>query len=384
MADKRILAALLPAALLAAGIYGYLHWRGAPEAGSIRLSGNVEATEVQVAFRIPGRVVARAVDEGETVAAGQVVATLDSRELEREVGIRSAELAAATAARDELLAGSRRQEVARAQAAADGASARLRDLEAGARAQEIASADAAVARADAERIKQEREFARAHALFGRGAISRQALESAQAANDVARARLDEARQALLLVREGPRPEQVAQARAAVAEAGQSLSLVREGARRETVAQARARVDQAREALGLARTRLSEAVVRSPLSGVVLSKNAEPGDVLAAGTPVVTVAALDNVWVRAYVDETDLGRVRHGQPVTVTADTYPGRSYPGRIAFIASEAEFTPKSVETRKERVRLVYRVRIEVANPDRSLKPGMPADALLGSDPRR
>lgn len=366
------------AVLLSAGAFGYLRWHRVADDGAIRLSGNVEATEVSVAFRIPGRVVERPFGEGDPVAAGQVVARIDSADLEHEVGIRSADLASAKASLRDLLAGSRSQEIGRAQAAKEGAEARLRDIEAGSRAQEVEAAAATVARAEAESLQREREFARAETLLREGAIPRQAHEMAQAGRDVARARLTEARQNLALVREGPRKEQVEQARAAVAEAGHALSLAVEGARTEAVAQARAKVDQAREALALARTRLSETTVSSPITGVVLSKNVEPGDVVAAGTPVVTVAALDNVWVRAYVEESELGRLRLGRPVVVKTDGDPERTYPGRLAFIASQAEFTPKSVETRKERVRLVYRVKLEVPNPDRSLKPGMPVDAVI------
>jgi HlyD family secretion protein len=394
MERKRLLVIASAAALLIAGLVGYRQWRGTAGGGAIRLSGTVEATEVPVAFKIPGRVTERRVDEGQSVSAGQLVARLDSRDLERETEMREAEVDAAGAALAELVAGSRRQDIGRAKAGFDRAQSRLRELENGSRPQEIEAAAAGVARAEAEAARQAKDFARFEALFRREAVSRQALEAAQAGNDVARARLDEARQQLLLVREGPRRESVDQARAAADEAAQLLSVVREGPRREQISLAKARLAQAKAALALAKSRLADAAIVSPLSGVVLSKNVEPGDVVAAGTPVVTVAALDNVWIRGYVEETDLGRIRLGQPARVGADTYPGRVYSGRLSFIASQAEFTPKSVETRKERVRLVYRVKIEVANPDGSLKPGMPADAWLeagetgeaprGNDPRR
>src|SRR3972149_6241159 len=183
-----------------------------------------------------------------------------------------------------------------------------------------AGAGVAAAQAEAERLS--REFIRAKALHARDVISRQELERAQAAFEIAEERRKEARESLLLVEEG--------------------------ARREQIDQARARVRQAKEALELARTRLSYATVASPLAGVVLSKNAEPGDYVAAGTPVVTVGDLADVWLRAYIEETELGRVKVGQPVDVTADTYPGKTYAGRISFIAPQAEFTPKSVQTRK------------------------------------
>jgi HlyD family secretion protein len=162
----------------------------------------------------------------------------------------------------------------------------------------------------------------------------------------------------------------------LAAAEENLSLVREGARREAIDQARARRRQAAEGLRLAGTRLSYAAVFSPLSGTVLSKNAEPGEYVAAGTPVVTIADLRDVWMRGYIAETDLGKVGVGQSVSVTTDSHPGKKYAGTVAFIAPEAEFTPKSVQTQEERVKLVYRIKVTVENPAMELKPGMPADA--------
>jgi HlyD family secretion protein len=296
------------------------------EDGTIRVSGNIEVTDVEVSFKIPGRIVERAVEEGMAVSAGQIVARLDSADLEREASLREAELQAVEAALKELVRGSRPQEVARAKAAA------------------------AAAQAEAERLS--REYERARALYARDSISRQEHDRAQAAFLVAEQKGNEARETLRLVEEGPRKEQIEQGRA--------------------------RVRQAKEALGLARTRLSYATVASPLAGIVLSESAEPGDYVGAGTPVVTVGNLSEVWLRAYVEETDLGRVKAGMPVDVTADTYPGKVYAGRISFISSQAEFTPKSVQTRKERVKLVYRIKVDVANPSMELKPGMPADGVV------
>ncbi|NJD62282.1 MAG: HlyD family efflux transporter periplasmic adaptor subunit [Deltaproteobacteria bacterium] len=294
--------------------------------GAIRVSGNIEVTDVDVGFKIPGRVVQRAVDEGMAVSAGQLVARLDNADLAGEVSVRQAELQAAAAALQELAAGSRPQEIARAKAAV------------------------AAAGAEAERLS--RDFSRAKTLLEREAIARQEFDRAKAAFDVAEERHKEARENLLLVEEGPR--------------------------REQIDQARARVRQAKEALELARTRLSYATVASPLSGIVLSKNVEPGDYVAAGTPIVTIGDIADVWLRAYIEETDLGRVKTGQPVDVTTDSYPGKIYAGRISFIAPQAEFTPKSVQTRKERVKLVYRVKVAIANPSMELKPGMPADGVI------
>jgi HlyD family secretion protein len=128
----------------------------------------------------------------------------------------------------------------------------------------------------------------------------------------------------------------------------------------------------------AKTRLGYTILASPVSGLVISKNIEPGEQVAAGTPVITVGELDTVWVRAYINETDLGRVKVGQKARVTTDTWPGKVYDGIVTFISSEAEFTPKIVQTQKERVKLVYRVKITIPNPNMELKPGMPADAEI------
>jgi HlyD family secretion protein len=128
-------------------------------------------------------------------------------------------------------------------------------------------------------------------------------------------------------------------------------------------------------VALAETQLDNTRLASPLTGVVLSHNIEPGEYVSPGTPVVTVAELARVWVRAYVNQTDLGRIRLGQKVAVRTDTFPEKTYEGTVGFIASEAEFTPKTVQTVKERVKLVFRVKVDLANPNDELKPGMPAD---------
>jgi len=327
-------AILLGAAAVAIGavLFGWARLGDRRGDGAIRISGNVEVTDVDVSFKVPGRVKTRLVDEGMPVVAGQVVATLDSDDLEREVGLREAEAAAVRAA--------------------------LAELRAGSRPQEIKAAEAAVERAEAEADRLARDYDRTGALYARDAVARREFEAAKAGADVAQARLKEANENLLLVREGPR--------------------------RGTSAQARARVRQAEEAVALARTRLSYATVHSPLAGIVLSKNVEPGDYVSPGTPVVTVGDLRNAWVRAYVAETELARVKTGQAVSVTNDTYPGKRYAGRVSFIAPEAEFTPKSIQTAKERVKLVYRIKVDVDNPAMELKPGMPVDAVIDTAGKR
>jgi HlyD family secretion protein len=375
---KRLL--LLLPVLVVAGVLAYQYgWnRGEDERGVIRVSGNIEITDAEVSFKIPGRVQVRSVDEGQLVDADQIVARLDATDLEQEVALRRAEVGAAEAALAELEAGTRPQEIAQAEAARRKAAVWLEELLAGSRPQEIAAAEAEVRRAQAEVNRHKDDYERQRTLHREEVISTREYEAARAGYLVAEARLREAEERLKLVREGPRAEQIEQGRAALAKARAELALLEEGPRQETIEQARARLQQARETLALAETRLGYAILPSPLSGVVLSENVEAGEYVAAGTPVVTVGDLANVWLRAYVNETDLGRVKVGQKVEVTTDTYPDKVYDGRLAFIAPEAEFTPKNVQTHEERVKLVYRIKVEIPNPAMELKPGMPADARI------
>jgi HlyD family secretion protein len=157
----------------------------------------------------------------------------------------------------------------------------------------------------------------------------------------------------------------------------------EGTRKEEIAVRRANLQLAQEALEMSRVKLTYTVLAAPVSGVVLVRQAELGEVVAPGTPVVTIADVDHLWMRGYINETDLGRIRWGQPATVRTDTYPDKAYPGRVSFISSQAEFTPKSVETHKERVTLVYRIKIDLDNANHELKPGMPAEAVIAVPPQ-
>lgn len=368
---------------VAATAYWYVNSRAGSDPNVIRVSGNIEVTDAEVSFKIAGRVDDRLISEGQVVQKGAPAALLDGSDLLNEVAIRRAELRAAEAALAELEAGSRPAEIAAAAAALEKAKSFLAELEGGSRPQEIAVADATVSRARADLSDAETNYNRVKDLYERQMAANQEFDSGKARYDAAAARLTEAIEQLKLIREGPRREDIDQARAAVAEAQERFNLVREGPRKETIEQARARVEQAKASLALAETRLGYATLTSPLTGVVLSENVEPGEYVAPGTPVVTVGDLENVWLRAYVNETDLGRVRVGQPVRVSTDTYPGKVYEGRVSFVAAEAEFTPKNVQTTKERVKLVYRIKVDIRNPNMELKPGMPADAdILLAEP--
>ena len=378
MARIRLLIVLAVLASGGGAAYWYLNRDRDHPDGNVRISGNIEATEAQVAFKIAGGVVERLFDEGQKVGKDQPVAKLDTSDLECNVDLRRAEVKVAEAALAELKAGSRPQEIEASRAAVEKASHALRDLEAGARQQEINAAEAAVAGAEADRVRAESDFRRNVALYQRKAISAEDYDASRATLNVTQERHRQAVAQLRLLEEGSRKEQIAQGRSALAQAEAQYDLVKAGPRQEVIDQAKARLEQAQAALRFAEVQLSYAVVRSPLSGVVLSKNIEPGEYVAPGTPVVTVGDLVNVWLRGYIQESDKGRVKFGQTAWVTTDAYPGKKYKGRVSFIAQEAEFTPKSVQTQKERVKLVYRVKIDITNPDEELNPGMPADAVI------
>ncbi len=324
---KRLLIPLLLAVSIAAiAIWLLIHASRKEDDGKIRVSGNIEVTTVELSFKVPGRVKERLVDEGDQVREGQVIARLDPEDLLHEEESRGAEVRAARA----LLA----------------------ELETGYRKEEIAQAEAALRRIAAEADRLRTDFKRQQQLYRREVISARDFDASRAAFESSQASVREARERLNLLRSGPR--------------------------KETIAQARARLESAEAYLALARTRLGYATLTSSAAGMVLSKNIEPGEQVAAGTPIVTVGLLDEVWMRAYISETDLGRVKLGQKAIVTTDSWPGRKYRGHISFISPEAEFTPKSVQTAKERVKLVYRIKIVVPNQSRELKPGMPADAEI------
>jgi HlyD family secretion protein len=295
--------------------------------GALMASGTVEATDADLGFQIAGRVLEISVEEGDAVTAGTRLARLDTRELD----------AALTGAQAEL----------------EAAEARLVELERGARPQEVVTAEAAVraAATRAEEARSERE--RASTLFGGGAISRQALDRAESAYQVAAAALEQAREQLALVQEGPRTETV-RAQTAV------------------VARARANVERAEATL-------ANAVVTAPFDGVVTIVHREPGESVTPGAPAITLLAPDDRWVRIYVPEDQMGRVQLGLRAAIVSDTYPDRVYDGEVTFVGSEAEFTPRNVQTAEERTKLVYPVRVRVdGDPGFELKPGIPVDVTL------
>jgi HlyD family secretion protein len=382
--SKKPLVLILLLAAAGGGVAYYIHaTRTTRDPNLLRIWGNIEVISAELSFKIPGRVIRRPVDEGQTVRLGQLVAVLDSNDLSDQVAVRDGELGAAKAALAELVAGSRPEEIADAAAAVKKAQAALDELLAGSRKEDIDAAEATASSAKIDWEFLNTDLQRVLKMNAAGEATIFERDQAMSRAQMAKARLNQAEAQLRLVKAGPREEDIRQGRHVLEQMQQRHALAVAGPRKETIDQARARVRQAEGALALAKTQLGYATLMAPMTGMVMSKNIEPGEYVAPGTAVVTVGDLVNVWVRGYIDEADLGRVKYGQAAVITTDTYPGRKYQGRVSFIASEAEFTPKNVQTEKQRVSLVYRIKVDIHNPAMELKAGMPvtADIELGRE---
>ena len=315
------------AAAIAAGAYLYPRFTAKAEPqNQLTLSGNIEAHESLISFKVPGRIIDLPIEEGQWVKAGALLARLDDADYKQKVLIQEATVNVRKSNLELLLAGTREQEVSALRQAMLNAQADL----------------------DEKKIENDR----AERLFSKDEVSAQDRDLANTALKRAEATFQAAQQRYY---EGV-----------------------EGTRKEDIAIARANLKEADADLGLSRVNLDYTTLRAPSTGVITVREAELGEVVIPGAPVVTLADLDHIWLRAYIAETDLGRIRWGQEATVATDTYPGKQYHGRISFISPSAEFTPKSVQTYKERITLVYRIKIDIENPNHELKPGMPADAHI------
>jgi HlyD family secretion protein len=385
--SKRIIVIVV---LAAVGIAAALAFRSRsqPDAG-IRISGNIELTQVNIAFKVSGKLIERAVDEGDSVKKGMIVARLDKDQLLRQ---RDREQAALAEAQSQLSQAGTTVEWTKQSQASDldqrradlaQAQAKLRELETGSRPQEIKEAAAAVESARAEAERTQKDWERAQVLFKRDDISASQYDQYRKNAESAAAALRQAEERYAMVREGPRKEEIEAARAQVTRAAasvkwaqaQHLDVTR---KQEDVVARGAEIERERAQIALIDSQLGDTIAASPIDGVVLVKSANVGEILAPGTTVMTIGDIDHPWLRGYINERDLGRVKLGTKAKISTDSYPGKVYRGRISFIASEAEFTPKQIQTSEERVKLVYRIKIDVDNPQHELKSNMPADAEI------
>ncbi|MFA4903102.1 MAG: efflux RND transporter periplasmic adaptor subunit [Desulfobaccales bacterium] len=313
-------------------VYWLVWWESRPPKNILPLEGHMEATETDLAFKVAGIIQYIFFQEGEWVSMSQVVAGLEAKDLKDEVDRARATLAASKA--------------------------NLTKFETGYRPQEIKEAEAQVGKTKADLVNKKLDYQRYESLYQRKVVPALTRDKFEAD--------------YLMAKESHKSAQ------------EQFNMLKEGFRVEDIDQARGQFKEVQAGLELALTRLGYGTIASPVNGVVLVRPMEPGMTAAVGAPVLTLGDMDNIYFQGYIPETDLAKVKFGMQAYVTTDSYPGKKYPAWVSFISAKAEFTPKTVETHKERVTLVYRCKIRAQNLNYDLKPGMPAEAviLLDSQP--
>jgi HlyD family secretion protein len=384
---KRIVFIVIILALAGVGAWMWRSGRFGGKSDRILVSGNLELTRVDLAFKVSGRLVELNVREGDWVKKGQVIARLDRAQIEHQKARDQAAVENSQSAYKQLVTSIEYQkatlesDIAARRADVNQEQAKLDELLNGSRPQDIQGAEAAVSDARAQNQQARADFERAQTLIKNEDISKQQFDQYRMKLDSSAALLRQAEEKLSIVKEGPRKEDIAGARAAFARAQAALRTSEANRlelrrKEEELGARKADIEKNVAQVGISQAQVDDTTVISPIDGVVLVKSVEIGDVLAAGTTIATIGDLDHPWVRAYVNETDLGRVKLDEKVKLSTDSFPGKTYWGRVSFISSEAEFTPKQIQTKEERVKLVYRIKIEVDNTNHELKNNMPVDA--------
>jgi HlyD family secretion protein len=324
--SKRIAGLLLLAILTGAGVWLFFAFKRQPGSLLLTLYGNVDIREVQPAFNDNGRVTAMLVQEGDTVRKGDLIATMDDIPYAADLAQARAQAASLAETLARLKAGSRPEEIEQARANMEALAATL--------------------------VNTKLNYDRMVALVSTRAISKQQHDEARAVHESTAQQYEAARQTYILAVKGPR--------------------------KEDIAAAEANLRAAEAAVAAAEKRFAETKLYAPEDGVVENRILEPGDMAAPSTPVYTIALNQPLWVRAYIAETDLGKIRYGMRAEITTDSFPGQIYQGWIGYISPAAEFTPKTVETAVLRTALVYQVRVYVCNSRNQLRLGMPATVKL------
>lgn len=333
---KRLIFLVFLILLIGVGIFVY---RGQQKAhnNALYYSGTIEATEAQLSFQVTGRVTRVLVDEGETVAEGEALAELERSEYETLYQQAQANLATADMTITKLET--------------------VLDMYKKTLPADVARAEAALASARAVFKEAEKNRERYANLVRENVVSEQEWEAVSLHSETAHARLKEME------------AQLHQARSNLKKIDTTM---------KEIAVARAQRQALASALDLVGIQLSHTILKAPFAGIVTSRNVEPGEVISPGREVLTLSDLSTVELKIFVGGTEIGAVRLGQDVGVKIDTYPDKTYSGKVSFISTEGEFTPKVIQTHEERVKLVYLVKVSIPNPDMALKPGMPADGWI------
>ena len=318
------------------GVFVYFGQRNNQQK-ELSYSGTIETTQAKLSFQVPGRVAQVSIQEGQPVKINQIIAELDRAEFASRSDQAKANLDRAQKAKQQLetvLDISKRTlpaEVARATANVAGVQDTLRDAE--------------------------KNYKRYEELFSKGVVTEKERDSVKLVHEVAKSRLTESESVLKLAQG---------------------NLARIDAAKQDIETSIAQINASRAALNQASIQFSYTQLKSPMDGIVTSRNIEPGETVNAGREVITISDLSRVDLKIFVDETEIGKIKPNQKVEVRVDTFPDKRYEGYVSFISPEGEFTPKIIQTKKERVKLVYLVKVSIVNPNFELKAGMPADALL------
>ncbi|HYL82034.1 MAG TPA: efflux RND transporter periplasmic adaptor subunit [Candidatus Acidoferrum sp.] len=384
----------IAAILIALALGGWSWWRDREDSrDTIQASGRIEVTEVNVGSKVTGRLTTLLVEEGTDVKTGQLIADLEGLDLEAQLGQARATLQSAEAKLNQARTSLRveptlvRTQIRQAEETLRAAEERVRLLQAGSRVQEIEEGRANLRQNEArlEMAKLTRD--RFRNLLTDGAVARQDLDRAESDFDAAVAAVRATRERLGILEEGSRSEDIRAAQAERDRATAALEAARANAatldlRQQDVRVAEAAVRESQANVRRLESQVDELKVFAPLDATVLTKAVEAGEVVAAGKPLVLLGDLDHPWIKIYVTETELGRVKLGAPARILVDSFPGLTFQGTVSWISDQAEFTPKNIQTKEERVNLVYAVKILIQGAQRKLKAGMPADAVLSVSP--
>lgn len=374
--------------ILLLGVGALVYWGQRKERiAELYYSGTIEATQADLAFQVSGRVSEVFFDEGQAVKKSQLLAVLEQEEFNARREQARSDLARARENLKQLetLLELNRSvlpaEVERVEASVQALQSQLDQLEAGYRAQEVAQARYAYEQTQFALEEARKDKIRYDRLFERKIISENDKEATDLKYETALKEYERAREAYALFKEGYRKESIATARSKLAEGRAALKQAKDNLKKieaaeQEVKAGKARVLSAQAALELANIQLKHTELRAPFDGILVSRNVEPGEVVSPGQEVISLADLSKVDLKVFVAETEIGKIKPGQKADVKIDTFPSKTYAGNVTYISPEAEFTPKIIQTHKERVKLVYLVKIAIANPNLELKPGMPADA--------
>lgn len=367
---------LLAAVVVGIGVAALL-WRQM-QVEPLKVSGYLEADDIRLGSRVGGRVQEVLIEEGQAVEKGRVLVRLEPFDLLQRLAEARETLAAAAAEADKMVAGFRPEEKAHTVAMRDLADAQYREAQVGPRPQEVQEGRDNLAMANADLELSEVNFKRREDLFNRKTISQEEFDRAVAERKAARARSAAAKSRLDLLLEGTRKEEVEQAKARLMAAESDVQLHNAGYREQDIAQAKARRDAAQAQVQVIERQIAELEIRASTEGVIEAIELRPGDIVPASAPVISLLDTSRMWVRAYVPQLHLGLVPLDKRLAVRVDAVPGKTFLGRVIYVAEQAEFSPDNIQTPEERSKQVFRIKVQIEGDRAGLRPGMTADVLL------